>query len=150
MSEYQVVRDYPFPLDEVWTVMTDPEYVAQWTTTGQGGRPEGFAAVPGTRFQFIGKPVMGWAGVVYCEVIAVDAPHSLRYTWRGDQESDDVTEVAYLLEEIPGGTRFTWDHTGFTGLGGFAMSKLLGSVRRKMMDDGVPGVLAAYHEAHAT
>jgi uncharacterized protein YndB with AHSA1/START domain len=147
MSHYTVVRDYPYPIEEVWAVLTEPEQVARWTTTGRGGRPEGFAAVPGTAFRFVGKPTMGWAGVVYCEVIAVDAPHSLRYTWKGDQDADDVTEVAYLLEETREGTRFTWRHTGFTGLGGFAMSKLLASVRRKMLTDGVPPVLEAYHRA---
>lgn len=147
MTEYTVVRDYPYPIDEVWAVLTDPELVAQWTTTGQGGRPEGFAAVPGTRFRFVGKPTIGWAGVVYCEVLDVDAPRTLRYTWKGDQDSDDVTEVTYLLEETAAGTRFTWRHTGFRGVGGFAMSKLLGNVRRKMLTDGVPPVLEAYHRA---
>jgi uncharacterized protein YndB with AHSA1/START domain len=147
MSEYTMVREYPYPIGEVWTVLTDPEYVAQWTTTGQGGRPDGFAAVVGTKFRLIGKPTIGWAGIVYCEVVAVDAPHSLHYTWRGDKDSDETTDVRYVLEEIPGGTRFTWEHTGFTGVGGFAMSKLLGSVRRKMLTDGVPPVLAAYHQS---
>jgi uncharacterized protein YndB with AHSA1/START domain len=99
MSEYTVVREYPYPIEEVWAVLTEPDQVARWTTTGQGGRPEGFAAVPGTRFRFIGKPTIGWAGVVYCEMIAVDAPHSMHYTWKGDEETDDVTDVSYLLEE---------------------------------------------------
>ncbi|WP_374008376.1 SRPBCC domain-containing protein [Leifsonia sp. LS-T14] len=147
MTEYTVVRDYPYPIDEVWAVVTDPEQVAQWTTTGRGGRPEGFAAVPGTRFRFVGKPTIGWAGVVYCEVIDVDAPRSLRYTWKGDQDTDDVTEVTYLLEQTPTGTRFTWHHTGFTGVGGFAMAKLLEKVRTKMLTDGIPPVLEAYHRA---
>ncbi len=150
MSQYRVVREYPYPVEEVWTVMTDPDYVAQWTTTGQGGHPKGFEPIPGTKFQLVGKPRMGWAGIVYCEVLEVDAPYSIHYTWKGDKASDDVTDVRYRLEEIPGGTRFTWEHTGFTGVGGLAMSKLLGSVRRKMMDDGVPPVLAAYHQANAT
>ncbi|WP_291057006.1 SRPBCC domain-containing protein [Herbiconiux sp.] len=147
MTEYTVVREYPYPIEEVWAVLTDPEQVAKWTTTGQGGRPEGFAPVPGTRFRFVGKPTMGWSGVVYCEVIAVDAPHSMHYTWKGDEDADDVTDVAYLLEETPDGTRFTWHHTGFTGVGGFAMSKLLGSVRKRMLTEGVPPVLEAYHRA---
>lgn len=56
-----------------------------------------------------------------------------------------MTEVTYLLEEIASDTRFTWTHTGFTGVGGFAMSQLLGKVRRTMLTDGVPPVLAAYH-----
>jgi uncharacterized protein YndB with AHSA1/START domain len=147
MTEYTVVREYPYPIEEVWAVLTEPEQVAKWTTTGQGGRPGGFAPVPETRFRFVGKPTMGWAGVVCCEVIAVNAPHSMHYTWKGDEDADDVTDVTYLLEETPGGTRFTWHHTGFTGVGGFAMSKLLGNVRRKMLTEGVPPVLEAYHRA---
>jgi len=150
VSHYEIVHEYPYPIEEVWQVLTDPAYVARWTTTGQGGRPEGFAAVPGTTFRFVGKPVMGWSGVVYCEVIEVDAPRSLRYTWKGDEDTDDVTDVAYRLEPTAAGTRFTWTHTGFTGAGGFAMSKLLGRVRRKMLDDGVPAVLAAYHAEHTS
>src|SRR3954465_8419430 len=122
MSENTVVREYPYPIAEVWGVLTDPEYVAQWTTTGRGGRPEGFATIPGTRFTLVGKPTIGWAGTVYCEALDVDAPHMLRYTWKGDESAEDTTDVAYRLEEIPGGTRFTWKHTGFGGAGGFMMS----------------------------
>jgi uncharacterized protein YndB with AHSA1/START domain len=147
MAEYTITRDYPYPIDEVWAVLTEPDQVARWTTTGQGGRPEGFAPVPGTRFRFVGKPTMGWAGVVYCEVIAVDPPHTLRYTWKGDEDTDDVTDVTYRLEETPDGTRFTWHHSGFRGVGGYAMSKLLGNVRTKMLTEGLPPVLAAYHAA---
>lgn len=148
MSQYTIVREYPYRVDVVWTVLTDPEYVAQWTTTGRGGRPEGFAAVPGTEFRLVGKPTVGWAGTVYCQVLEVDAPRSMHYTWRGDADSDHIKDVYYLLEKVPGGTRFTWEHTGFTGAGGFAMSKLLGRVRRTMLTEGVPPVLAAYRASH--
>jgi uncharacterized protein YndB with AHSA1/START domain len=148
VSEYKVIREYPYPIEAVWEVVTAPEWVAQWTTTGQGGRPEGFEPVAGTRFRFVGKPTIGWAGVVYCEVLDVDAPHLLRYTWRGDQDTDAVTVVSCRLEPVHGGTRFTWEHTGFTGAGGFAMARLLGKVRRTMLTDGVPPVLARYRETH--
>jgi uncharacterized protein YndB with AHSA1/START domain len=150
VSEYQVVRDYPYPVDEVWQVLTDPVLVAQWTTTGRGGRPEGFAPVAGTRFRFVGRPTVGWSGVVRCEVRDVDAPHALHYTWQGDADSDDVTDVTYLLEATSTGTRFTWKHTGFTGAGGFAMSRLLASVRRTMLTEGVPPVLATFHALRST
>ncbi|WP_267423598.1 MULTISPECIES: SRPBCC family protein [unclassified Curtobacterium] len=143
MTEYTITHDYPYPIEDVWKVLTDPAYVRQWTTTGQGGRPEGFEPTVGTEFTFIGKPTIGWAGVVYCKVIAIDAPRSMVYTWKGDEDTDSVTTVTYALEQTPTGTRFTWHHTGFTGLGGFAMAKLLGNVRRKMLAEGVTGVLAA-------
>ena len=40
-----------------------------------------------------------------------------------------------------GVVRFTYEHTGFTGAGGFVMAKLLGRVRTKMLTVGLPAVL---------
>jgi hypothetical protein len=50
--------------------------------------------------------------------------------------------VTNILEEIPGGTRLTWDHTGFHDIEGLFMSRLLGRVRRNMLSEGLPAVLA--------
>lgn len=48
----------------------------------------------------------------------------------------------HRLEPHAGGTRFSYDHTGFTGLGGAFMATLLGHVRRKkMLRTGLPPVL---------
>jgi uncharacterized protein YndB with AHSA1/START domain len=94
----------------------------------------------GTKFQFVGKPKPGWNGVVDCEVLEVDEPSLLRYSWT-DSAGGDVTQVVYRLEPTAGGTRFTYDHTGFTGVGGFFTAKLLGHVRRKMLSVGLPAVL---------
>ena len=149
MGQYQVVREYPYSIQEVWLVMTDPDLVAQWTMTGQGGRPEGFIGVVGTKFRIVGKPRMGWRGIVDCQVLQVDAPHLLRYTWQGD-EGGQITTVTYRLQSTGTGTRFTWEHTGFSGLPGTVMSKLLGKVRREMLTDGVPPVLAALHAQRST
>ena len=141
MSEMCIVRDYPYPLIKVWRALTDPTLVPLWTSTGQGGRPEGFKPEVGTRFRFIGKPFPGWDGIVRCEVLAVHEPTLLSYTWR-NKEADQPTMVTNILEEIPGGTRLTWEHTGFRGIEGMFMSGLLGRVRRKMLDEGLPLVLA--------
>lgn len=140
MSEFRVTCDYPYPIQQVWRVLTEPELVAQWTVTGRGGRPEGFEPVVGTRFRMVAKPVMGWRGIVDCEVLEADAPRLLRYTWVGD-EGAAPSFVAYRLTETPGGTRFTWEHTGLTGVGGFFMAKLLRAVRVTMLTEAVPAVL---------
>jgi uncharacterized protein YndB with AHSA1/START domain len=140
MGEFRITRDYPHPIELVWQVLTDPAFVPRWTTTGQGGRPEGFAPVVGNHFRFIAKPTPGWRGIVDCEVLEVDAPHLLRYSWAGD-EGAAPTFVAYHLEAMGNQTRFTWEHTGFTGLGGFVMCRLLRSVRRKMLTVALPPVL---------
>jgi uncharacterized protein YndB with AHSA1/START domain len=149
MSSIRIVREYPQPPSAVWRAVTDPEIVPRWTVTGAGGRPEGFSLAVGTTFRFVAKPKPGWNGIVNCEVLEVSAPSLLRYSWTGDG-GGDVTEVVYRLEPLSsGGTRFTYEHTGFTGIGGAFMAKLLGRVRRKMLDTGLPPVLADLASAPA-
>ena len=121
--------------------MTDPALIPLWTATGAGGRTDGFSATVGTKFRFVAKPKPGWNGVVNCEVLEVIEPSLLRYSWVGGDGGGDLTEVAYRLEPQAGGTRFTYEHTGFTGAGGLFMAKLLGRVRRKMLRVGLPAVL---------
>jgi len=140
MSQFVIVKEYPQPRFLVWKALTDPQLIPLWTSTGQGGRPEGFLPEVGTKFRFIGKPFPGWDGVVLCEVLAAEAPSLLRFTWR-NKESDRPSVVTNRLEEMPGGTRLTYEHTEFRGVEGVFMSRLLGSVRRKMLSEGLPAVL---------
>lgn len=140
MSDIRIVRDYQQSPVQVWKVLTDPKLIPRWTATGAGGRPEGFEPVVGCKFRFVAKPKPGWNGIVECEVLEVNEPSLLRYSWTGD-EGGDVTQVVYRLEPHDGGTRFSYEHTGFTGVGGLFMAKLLGRVRRKMLTVGVPAVL---------
>src|SRR5271170_2807423 len=121
MTDIRIVRDYPHPPAKVWRAVTDPELIPLWTATGQGGRPVGFSAEVGTRFQFVARPRPGWRGI-------------------GD-EGGAATYVTYRIEPQAGGTRFTYEHTGFTGAGGFLLAKLLSSVRKKMLTVGLPAVL---------
>jgi uncharacterized protein YndB with AHSA1/START domain len=146
MSEMKVVHEYAQAPAVVWKALTDPALVPLWTSTGQGGRPEGFQTVVGTKFKYIGKPFPGWDGVVRCEVLEVDEPRLLRYDWR-NKPGDHPTIVTNRLEARPGGgTRLTWEHTGFRGVEGAFMSKLLGRVRRKMLAEGLPAVLSDLDE----
>jgi uncharacterized protein YndB with AHSA1/START domain len=141
MTDILIVRDYRHSPATLWRALTDPEMVSRWTATGRGGRPEGFSPVAGTRFRFVGKPLPGWRGIVECEVLEVHQPSLLQYSWVGD-EGGEATLVTYRIEARETGSRFTYEHTGFTGLGGFLMAKvILGPVRRRMLDVGLPGVL---------
>jgi uncharacterized protein YndB with AHSA1/START domain len=142
VSEILIVRDYPRRPPVVWAALTAPDLVPLWTSTGRGGRPEGFRPEVGTRFRFVGRPVPGWDGIVRCEVLAVEAPTLLRYSWR-NKEDDVPTEVSYELAGTDAGTRFTYRHTGFRGVEGAVMSRLLGRVRRRMLSEGLPAVLAS-------
>jgi uncharacterized protein YndB with AHSA1/START domain len=148
MTEIKIIRDYPQPPHQVWRAVTDPELVPRWTATGRGGRLVGFVPAVGTKFQFIGKPVPGWRGIVDCEVLDVNEPERLRYSWQGE-ENGPTTSVTYLVEPQAEGTRFTFLHTGFTGIGGFFMAKILGAVRTKMLTVGLPALLADITNAAA-
>jgi uncharacterized protein YndB with AHSA1/START domain len=139
-SDIHIVREYPHPPGKVWRLLVDPALIPLWSSVGRGGRPVGFLPVAGTRFKYVAKPMPGWSGTVDCVVLEVCEPFLLRYTWQGG-EKDDVTTVTNRLETLGAGTRFTWDHTGFTGVGGFLVSRVLQRVRTKMLDVGFPTVL---------
>ena len=81
MAEIRIVRDYPQPPEKVWRALTDPALIPRWTSTGAGGRPEGFGTAVGTRFRYVAKPKPGWSGIVECEVLESDEPSLLRYSW---------------------------------------------------------------------
>ena len=141
-SDIRIVNEYASPIENVWRALTDAELIPRWTKEGLGGRPEGFTPVAGTRFRLVAKPQPFWRGFVECEVIEARAPSLLRYSWVGD-EGERPTQVTYQLEAVAGGTRFTFEHTGFVGVGGFLVSRVLRRVRRKMLGVGLPAVLDA-------
>lgn len=146
MSEFHITREYPHSVNKLWHALTDPELVALWTSTGRGGRPEGFSAEVGNHFRFVGKAVPGWNGIVDCEVREVDPPFKLRHTWKGDEHEPSV--VTWCIEPTDSGSRLTYDHTGFKGVDGFIMSKLvLGPIRRRMLERGLPPVLDAIDDS---
>jgi len=59
MSEFRIDEVYPRPRWIVWKALTDPALVPLWTSTGRGGRPEGFVPEIGNRLRFVGKPFPG-------------------------------------------------------------------------------------------
>jgi uncharacterized protein YndB with AHSA1/START domain len=140
MSAIQIVRDYPHAPEVVWRAVTDPDLIPRWTATGAGAHPEGFALRVGNHFRFVAKPKPGWNGIVNCVVLGIEPVHRLRYSWQ-DDSGGDITDVTYLLQPRDGGTRFTYNHTGFTGVAGLFMSQFLGRIRRRMLTVGLPPVL---------
>jgi len=138
MSDIHIVRDYPHPPAKVWRALTDPGLMELWMIAA---RPEGFSTVVGTRFRFVGKRQPGWSGIVDCEVLEARAPSLFRYAWVAD--GGDATQVTYRVEPIDGGARFTFEHTGFTGIGGFLLAKLVMTpIRKKMFGVRIPALLA--------
>jgi uncharacterized protein YndB with AHSA1/START domain len=146
MSEFHVTQEYSHSVEKLWQALTDPDLVPLWTSTGRGGRPEGFVAEVGNHFRFVGKPVPGWNGIVDCEVVAVEPPVMLRHTWKGDETEPSM--VTWRIERTASGCRLAYDHTGFHGIDGIVMSKfVLGPIRRRMLRTGLPPVLDAIDDS---
>lgn len=142
MSDIRIVREYLHPPAKVWRALTDPTLMALW-----GMRPEGFSTAAGTRFKLVAKPQPGWRGFVECEVLEAREPSLLRYSWLGG-EKGKPTYVTYKLEPHAAGTQLTFEHTGFTGAGGFILAKLMmGPGWKRMLGAAVPAVLADLDEA---
>ena len=113
----KIVVDYSFKEspEEVWRALTDPKLLAQWLMASTG-----MEAVVGCKFTFHEKPQGDWDGIVHCEMLEVDPPKKLAYSWQGGNGKDDPefprldTVVTWTLEaSASGGTLLHLLHDGF-------------------------------------
>ena len=124
-----VERVMPHPPEKVWRALTQSALIAEYLMRND------FEPVVGHRFNFRATPVMGWNGVTDCEVLAVEPPSRLAYSWNasGEQAADGLkTTVTWTLTPEDGGTRVRMEQSGFRlqDEGGF-----------KGMGGGWPGIL---------
>jgi|SRR5687768_14298222 len=109
---------YAFDVEEVWFALTDAVTLSQWLM------PNDIVPTPGARFQFHTKPAPGFDGIVHCEVLRVERPTLLSYSWRGGGVD---TVVTFTLRQVAEGTLLRLEHTGFEGVRAVFVSFLLGS-----------------------
>lgn len=83
------------PIEKVWFALTDSNTLSKWIMEND------FKPVVGHKFQFRMKPTEGWNGIIDCEVLEVDEPHRLSYTWVSLGESNTVT---WTLKQDEDGT----------------------------------------------
>jgi uncharacterized protein YndB with AHSA1/START domain len=119
---------YPCSPEQVWAALTDAEAIADWLM------PNDFRAEVGHRFNFRTKPAPGFDGVVDCEVLEVDPPRALAYSWKGGGID---TVVRYSLIGEGANTRLTMEQSGFTGLRGWMVSRILGGGWKKIIGTGL-------------
>ena len=100
------------PIDRVWRALTDEAQLSQWTLF----QVSGFQPVVGHRFRLLSPTGPGWDGVITCEVLTVDAPHRIAYTWAGGPAGLEIeTTVTWTLQEVsPGVTRLQLEQQGFS------------------------------------
>ena len=127
---------YPYPPDHVWEALTQPESLAQWLM-----KNEGFQPVVGQKFIFKAKPVMGWKGIAYCEVLAVEKPRLLRWSQRGEEDEPKGFTITWTLKAEGSGTRLSLLHEGLDGLRGFMIKQVMSSGWKRMLGQRIPLIL---------
>ncbi|OBZ12719.1 MULTISPECIES: SRPBCC domain-containing protein [Bacillales] len=103
-----VSLDYQFTssIEQVWNALTDSDTLAKWIWDND------FKPVVGHKFQFRTEPSEWWNGIVDCEVLVVDEPHTLSYTWASAGESTTITWN--LKKDSDGTVHLHFDQTGFS------------------------------------
>jgi uncharacterized protein YndB with AHSA1/START domain len=109
---------YPAAISAVWRALTDPVELSEWLM------PNDFRPVVGHEFRFVTEPRPGFDGIVRCEVRVVRHERQLAYTWVGGGID---TVVEWTLAPHGAGTALTLIHSGFEGVHGFLVSRILSS-----------------------
>jgi uncharacterized protein YndB with AHSA1/START domain len=97
------------PPDKIWRALTETALIADWLMQND------FKAEVGCRFTFRAKPIPGWSGVTNCEVLTLEPPTRLVYSWGDGTESDSglKTLVTWTLTPGPDGTLVRMEQAGF-------------------------------------
>ncbi|MGG1616817.1 SRPBCC domain-containing protein [Paenibacillus sp. NRS-1782] len=80
-------------IEKVWSALTDSSKLAKWVMEND------FKPVVGHHFQFRTQPTEWWNGIIDGEVLIVDAPNRLSYTW----ESGEKHTVTWTLQDLGDG-----------------------------------------------
>jgi len=124
---------YPHPPEKVWRALTSSEAMAAWLM------PNDFKPVVGHKFNFKTKPRPGFDGIVHCEVLELDEPNRLTYSWKGGQLN---TILTITLKSVNGGTQLRLEHKGFEGLSALMVSFIMEKGwRKKILPISLPKVL---------
>lgn len=126
-ADIDITVRYPCQPSEVWDALTSSDALGAWLM------PNDFKPVVGHRFTFQTKPrrAFGFDGTVRCEVLELDPPRRMVWSWAGGSIE---TTVTFTLEPAAGsGTTLRMRQVGFHGLGG--------QLTRKILAGGWPGLL---------
>ncbi len=107
---------YPHNPEAVWTALTDRQALAEWLM------PNDFEPVVGHKFRFQVDPMFGFSGINECEVLEVDRPRRLSYSWTvlpkdPDKPRPPAMTVTWSLRPERDGTRLVLEQRGLEALG---------------------------------
>ena len=106
-----VERLMPHPPVKIWRALTQGPLLETWLMKND------FQPVVGHKFNFRAAPAPPhWNGVVDCEVLAVEPPRRLAYSWNGSGEQAETgpkTVVTWTLTPTKAGVLVRMEQSGF-------------------------------------
>ncbi len=123
--------------ETVWDYLTKTDLLSQWLMAND------FKPEVGHNFRFTtnSKIKFGFDGIIYCEVLTVDPPKRLSYSWKGGPGKGKITldsVVTWTLTAKDAGTELLLGHTGFSGMKNYfayiMMKNGWGSMIRKRLE----------------
>lgn len=132
MATLSLDLQFSSSINNVWSALTKSDLVAQWTWAND------FKPVVGYSFKFRGEPNEWWNGTISGEVLEVEEPYKLVYTWEVGSEAHVVTWT--LRKTTDENTLVHLEQTGITDkpevLEGFKSGQLeLTSKLKKLVDE---------------
>jgi len=136
-GKIKLAWDLPHAPAKVWRALSDADLVAQWLLKTD------MPAEPAKAFTFRADPMPYWDGIVHSEILELEPPRRMVYTWKGGPGTLALdTVVTWTLVPTAGGTRLELEHSGFkTGQGQAFGGARLGWERN--VGKGMNAVLAA-------
>ncbi|QGQ98870.1 SRPBCC domain-containing protein [Paenibacillus psychroresistens] len=105
---------YTSSIEKVWSALTDSSKLAKWIMEND------FKPVVGHRFQFRTQPTEYWSGVIEGEVLIVDPPNRLSYTFA----SGETHTVNWTLQDLGDGkVNLHLEQIGFSNVQGLEGAK---------------------------
>ena len=119
MDDIVIEETFPYSIEQVWQALTDPAAIADWLMPGD------FKAIVGHKLEFRCAGHGEFDGVVKVEILKVEIPRLLAYSWLGG-DIKIPTVVTYTLTALPRNqTRLVLKHTGFSEDNGKFMHSLV-------------------------
>ncbi len=107
MSQVKLNLFYPYPPERVWQVLTDRCALAVWMMDND------FEAKLGHKFQFHSQPLPGVNSTIRCEVVELEEPTRLVYTWQ-ESSTAEPSLVIWTLVPVAGGTQLHLKHQEYS------------------------------------
>jgi uncharacterized protein YndB with AHSA1/START domain len=136
---------YPDAPATVWVALTDPRAIAEWLM------PNTFQPIVGHKFQFRCDPMPMCENHTECEVLEVDPPRRLAYSWlivwnKEYARKPDPMIVSWTLTPERGGTRLVFEQSPYSGPKAFFTRFSMNMGWGMMHKNLIPKVLARVKE----